>query len=431
MPELEEVPTAPWWEWLGLSAIACASFWCQATVTEDRLVPALNVIAHYYNIPDDIAGATLMAAGASSPELFSSFVALFVTHSSLGLGTIVGSEIFNQLVICAGAVYSSKTGKLELDRAILIREVGFYGLSIILLYISLQDVEPIDDDTLNNHIYVSFWEACMLVAGYILYVIVCANMNDIVDFFSSFTSSRENPAMRPTGPEYGAIVELEQGEEEQAGHNLESHVDLMIFPSNTSKLNIIFWLSLLPLRFLLQYTVPDVLKVDRDGDSKSAVRFAYFSTFMCLVWLIIGSYAMVASLERLAELMDIPDAVIGFTVSAAGTSLPNYIASKIAAEKGFGNQAVSNAFGSNTFNIMVGLGLPWMLYTSFGTGFKPYHGLPAEGILESILILAVVLLVFVVLMIFTGCVVYKWHGNLFLILYCCYIAFAIGQVYLG
>ena len=85
-----------------------------------------------------------MAAGASSPELFSSIVALFITHSALGLGTvrkfflcysgfvrfvrgrrfsksfdvcrsltslllqIVGSEIFNQLIICAGAVYACK-----------------------------------------------------------------------------------------------------------------------------------------------------------------------------------------------------------------------------------------------------------------------------------------------------------------------------------
>ena len=59
-------------------------------------VPALNVLAVEFNIPDDVAGATLMAAGASSPELFSSIVSLFITHSALGLGTIVGSEIFNQ-----------------------------------------------------------------------------------------------------------------------------------------------------------------------------------------------------------------------------------------------------------------------------------------------------------------------------------------------
>jgi Ca2+/Na+ antiporter len=83
-----EIPTAPWYVWVGLTVVALLSFWTQATVTEERFVPALNVIAYEYNIPSDIAGATLMAAGASSPELFSSLVALFITHSALGLGTV-------------------------------------------------------------------------------------------------------------------------------------------------------------------------------------------------------------------------------------------------------------------------------------------------------------------------------------------------------
>jgi Ca2+/Na+ antiporter len=83
--------------WIGLTVIAAVSFYFQAALTEERFVPALNVIAIEFNIPDDVAGATLMAAGASSPELFSSIVSLFITHSALGLGTIVGSEIFNQV----------------------------------------------------------------------------------------------------------------------------------------------------------------------------------------------------------------------------------------------------------------------------------------------------------------------------------------------
>lgn len=45
---------------------------------------------------------------------------------------------------------------------------------------------------------------------------------------------------------------------------------------------------------------------------------------------------MVASLEALADILNISNAVVGVTVSAAGTSLPNYVGSKVAAEKGFG-----------------------------------------------------------------------------------------------
>ncbi len=115
----------------------------------------------------------------------------------------------------------------------------------------------------------------------------------------------------------------------------------------------------------------------------------------------------------------------------SGTSLPNYVASKVAAENGFGNQAVSNAFGSNSFNIMVGLGLPWVLYTSFGTNFQPYNGLKDEHILESIVILALVLAVFVVFMLISGFVIHKWHGIVFVLLYVSYVTFAILEVYIG
>lgn len=184
----EEIPTAPVSVWIGLCLIAAISFWCQAAVTEERFVPALNVLSSEFNIPDDVAGATLMAAGASSPELFSSIVSLFITHSSLGLGTIVGSEIFNQLIICAGAVFAAKSGKLQLDKAIVTREVFFYALGIVLLYLALQDTRPIDGDE-EEHIFISFPEACMVFSGYVVYVLVCANMAAVVSFFQGFSSS--------------------------------------------------------------------------------------------------------------------------------------------------------------------------------------------------------------------------------------------------
>lgn len=91
--------------------------------------------------------------------------------------------------------------------------------------------------------------------------------------------------------------------------------------------------------------------------------------------------------------------------------------------------AVSNAFGSNTFNIMVGLGLPWVLYIAT-TGYQPYHALHDDGITMSVVILGTVLAIFVLLVIPTGFVIYRWHGILFICLYIAYLAFAIGQVYL-
>lgn len=62
-----------------------------------------------------------MATRVSSPDLFFLLiVALFITHSTFGLETIVGSGIFNQLIMrTARAVFASQLGELELDKAIL------------------------------------------------------------------------------------------------------------------------------------------------------------------------------------------------------------------------------------------------------------------------------------------------------------------------
>ena len=96
-------------------------------------VPALNVMCEILGLPDDVAGATFMAAGASSPELFAALISLFVTRSALGIGTIIGSEIFNHLCICAGSVLYSKTGVVRLDARILARELVFYTIAVLAL----------------------------------------------------------------------------------------------------------------------------------------------------------------------------------------------------------------------------------------------------------------------------------------------------------
>jgi Ca2+/Na+ antiporter len=122
---------------------------------------------------------------------------------------------------------------------------------------------------------------------------------------------------RPTEDEQKLLTADDDDEEEH--DDADAHMDLIEFPMDGSNVEIVIWVVLSPLRFLMHYTVPDVRQLDRHGDPTASIGVAYFASFMCLIWLIIGSYAMVASLEKLAALMDIPDALIGVTVSAAGT----------------------------------------------------------------------------------------------------------------
>lgn len=111
---------------------------------------------------------------------------------------------------------------------------------------------------------------------------------------------------------------------------------LVEYPEHGSMVQKFFFVFLYPYLFLLHYTIPDVRQLDQYGKPTASILFGTFAAFMCLFWMIIASLTMVSSLEGLAALMDIPDAIVGVTVSAAGTSLPNYVGSLVAAQKGFG-----------------------------------------------------------------------------------------------
>lgn len=67
-----------------------------------RLYQILSIAG--FNLNEDVVGATFMAAAASSPELFINMVGTFITKSDLGVGTIVGSAVFNILAVpaCCG-----------------------------------------------------------------------------------------------------------------------------------------------------------------------------------------------------------------------------------------------------------------------------------------------------------------------------------------
>ena len=91
---------------------------------------------------DEISSATKSGGvrGTQPPEwdiaenkMFACFVSLFITHTALGAGTIIGSEIFNHLCITAAAVLYSKGGELQLDWRLVMRESLFYLLALLML----------------------------------------------------------------------------------------------------------------------------------------------------------------------------------------------------------------------------------------------------------------------------------------------------------
>ena len=106
-----------------------------ALVCDDYFVPSLEALSNMLNLSEDVAGATLMAAGSSAPELFTSLAATGVT-SDVGIGTIVGSAVFNILIIISlSALFSGQKMAMQLDWRPLARDSLFYSFSIIVFII--------------------------------------------------------------------------------------------------------------------------------------------------------------------------------------------------------------------------------------------------------------------------------------------------------
>ncbi|XP_043510302.1 sodium/potassium/calcium exchanger Nckx30C isoform X5 [Frieseomelitta varia] len=128
-----------------------------AIVCDEFFVPSLDVIIEKLEIADDVAGATFMAAGGSAPELFTSIIGVFVSFDDVGIGTIVGSAVFNILFVIGMCAIFSRT-VLSLTWWPLFRDCTFYSASLITLIYFFRDN------------YIHWYEALVLFGFYLAYV---------------------------------------------------------------------------------------------------------------------------------------------------------------------------------------------------------------------------------------------------------------------
>lgn len=120
-------------------------------------------------------------------------------------------------------------------------------------------------------------------------------------------------------------------------------------------LPVIRWSLDYPLHAILYYTIVDCKKYP---------RWFLATFFLSVTWTAIFSYVMVWMVTLIGFTFGIPDSIMGITFLAAGTSIPDAYASIHVARAGQGDMAVSNSIGSNVFDILVGLALPWFIDTT-------------------------------------------------------------------
>ena len=132
--------------------------------------------------------------------------------------------------------------------------------------------------------------------------------------------------------------------------------------------------------------------------------------------LVLGSDWLVTSAVAFAQALGVSDLVIGLTIVAAGTSMPEVATSVAAALKGERDIAVGNVVGSNTFNILGCLGLSGLVAGSAGLAVAP--SLLAFDIWVMLAVALACLPIFL-----SGREIARWEGAVFLGYYAAYVSY--------
>lgn len=244
----------------------------------DYFVEGASSVAKKLRIPAFVIGLTIVAFGTSAPELAVSLTAALKGSNDIAIGNVVGSNIFNTLVVLGASAaitpIAVEKGMIKKDYPLSIIAAGLLGIlsmDTILFKASNMTVSRVDGIIL------------LIAFAFFMYTTVQEGLKKRAEAFDGHEEEIDNISM-PIGK---AIIIMVLG----------------------------------------------------------------------LVGIIIGGDLSVEGAKEIARAFGLSEALIGLTIVAFGTSLPELVTSIIAAKKGESDIAVGNVIGSNIFNIFLILGL--------------------------------------------------------------------------
>lgn len=287
--------------------ISCYIIW--------RASDGFEVAASYLgqNLSEGVKGATINAIASSMPELLTTFFFLFYLGDengfSGGIGTTAGSAIFNGMIIPAAVIFVVVFSGVAKNIIVMRKVLLRDGIALILAEIIL--ITMISGDTLH------WGHGLILMAVYAIY--------------ATYTLLSMKKKDRDAKEEY--------------------HLEVDQMP----KLKSLFTLNLSSLIL---------------GEQK--IRKSNAWTLLIISTMIIAAACLllVHSIEQMGQQLNIPIMFLAIILASAASSIPDTILSMRDAKKGNYDDAVSNALGSNIFDISFALGLPLFLYTII---YHPIH----------------------------------------------------------
>mmetsp|Transcript_16721 Transcript_16721/g.23394 ORF Transcript_16721/g.23394 Transcript_16721/m.23394 type:complete len:536 (+) Transcript_16721:192-1799(+) len=479
-------------------------------VCENHFVPSLQILGNKLGLSEDAQGATIMAAGSSSPEFFTALIGvLFYSSENPGPGTIVGSAVFNVCVI-VGCCALFAPRALPLDKFPLYRDSISYLVSSTFLCLSYEVITPGQVD---------IWESFLMMAMYFSYVflvckegllrrcverVLCCCYYDVRGYgFRQVSAEDEDgdhehdmkpggdsiesdpdaiemgtlqtrPRRESTASQCSEVAVTTPAESMQRERELEGTTetektreddvcndDLKTLNSDGTELNEPFnlsvqdddprgheakrrtgrserklsalglrssWLrsivscffkySKLPMELMFKFTIPN-------PEYFISYRYCFVFTFvLSVVWLAIFSFLIVDLAEKLGNCIGISEDLLGLSVLAIGSSLPDCISSVLIAMELKGDMAVSNALGSNVFDILFCLGTTFFIQSCMNGGgsIKVESG---TGFSSLIVLLFVLQAIFNGLLYLSNHMLKSWHGYTLLAVYIIFVVWFI------
>ncbi len=363
--------------WLSLLVILI-SLYVMSEVVDKLFIKSLDNIAHWLKMPQSVAGATLLAFGTSTPEISTALFALFLegANPATGIGTIVGSAIFQILVVIGFAAFVRTS---QLNWRPVIRDSFFYAVSIALLIWFIHD----DEFTL--------YEALAFVGFYVFYLFALFLWTIYVKEESLEANIKKTEIPR-------SFISVEK--------EVEAH-------TNPPRRNVFAI-----MRRLVGYTLNATLGLLPDVEKKQAWTIPVFLISLAIIGY--ACYWLVIAAEQFALLLNIPPAIVALTILAGGTSIPEMISSAIVSKQGRGDMAIANAIGSNIFDILMSLGLPVLIFILVkGTSLNNLGG---SQISSSVLLLFASLILVVGLLFVLKFRATRLFGTFLMSLYVLYVA---------
>ena len=341
------------WVAIPLIILGCAALIKGA----DFLVDGASALAKKYGVSDIIIGLTVVAFGTSMPEFVVNMVAVGQGSTEIAITNVLGSNIINIFVI-----------------------LGFTAL-----------IFPISSQKSTRKFDIPF----SLLAALLVLLFAIYNSPSWLQIEHIFNMNIADPTLHDLGS-----IQMGRG-----NGGFISGVGGSIL--------LIFFLLFLWHNFK---GIGSAQTESNENYKPMSAKRALALIIGGLIGLVVGGEVIVKSATSIAQSLGVSDAIIGLTVVALGTSLPELATSCMAAFKKNCDIALGNVIGSNLFNIFFILGTSACVKALPG-----YHGLEIDAMMAALGSVLVMLFVYLT----KKHEIKRWHGALLLLTYAVYLAYRI------